>query len=399
MNETTTAPGPATSRPTRILLVNNSADVYGASRCLLRLAKLLDRTKFEPVVLMPEHGPLENELRAAQIQTIIFPELSVIDRSVLRPWPLVRFALNLPRSVFALRRIITGQRIGLVHTNTGVMLAPGFAARLAGVPHVWHIRDWFQEFRGFWKIYARCIRALSARIVAVSGAVAGQFPESYGVDVVHDGIDVGEFDLADAAAGAKFRVEHGVGDSPVAGCVGRIKLVRKGQEVLLQAAALLKRRGVQARYLIVGSPYPGNESHLEKLHEIVRDAGMGADVVFTGELLDPRPAYAAMDVFVLPSAQTEPFGGVVTEAMCMRLPVVATNIGGPVEQVLDGETGYLVPPLDPAALADRLETLFRDADMRKRFGEAGRQRARQSFRLTEMMKKIERIYDECLVKK
>jgi glycosyltransferase involved in cell wall biosynthesis len=70
------------------------------------------------------------------------------------------------------------------------------------------------------------------------------------------------------------------------------------------------------------------------------------EVVLTGELADPKPAYAAMDVFVLPSAQPEPFGGVVLEAMAMRRPVVATAIGGSVDQVVDGETGFLVPPGD-----------------------------------------------------
>ena len=72
----------------------------------------------------------------------------------------------------------------------------------------------------------------------------------------------------------------------VIGCVGRIKLVRKGQEVFLRSAGLLKERGVPAKILIVGTPYPGNESHLEQLHAMERE--MHLDVVFTGELADVR---------------------------------------------------------------------------------------------------------------
>jgi glycosyltransferase involved in cell wall biosynthesis len=132
------------------------------------------------------------------------------------------------------------------------------------------------------------------------------------------------------------------------------------------------------------------------MRAIARDAGLDQEVIFTGELADPRPAYAAMDIAVLPSAQPEPFGGVVMEAMCMSMPVVATNVGGSIEQVADGETGFLVPPADPAALADKLERLVRDAALRQRFGEAGRKRIVERFTLRGMVDKIVRVYDECL---
>ena len=382
--------------PVRILYVNNSADIYGASRCMVRLLERMDRTRFQGVVMLPEHGPLEPLLHRAGIEVIFFPQLSVITRGVFRTWKLIPFLLRLPLSIFALWRILKKHRIDLVHTNTGVVLSSGPAARLAGVPNVWHVRDWFQEFSFFWKAYSRYMHVFSDRIVAVSRPIAEQFPGSFGVTVVHDGFELEEFALADPDAGAKFRAAYALGPAPVVGCVGRIKLVRKGQEVLLRAAALLKTRGVRAKWLIVGAPLPGNESHLDALHEIVREAGLGEDVIFTGELPDPRPAYAAMDIFVLPSAQPEPFGGVVMEAMCVALPVIATNIGGSIQQVVKGETGYLIPPGDPAALAEKLELLLGDAPLRARLGEAGRRRIAERFTLNGMVEETVRVYEECL---
>ena len=261
---------------------------------------------------------------------------------------------------------------------------------------MWHVRDWFQEFAGFWRFYEKWMRAFSTRIIAVSGPIAGQFTDRAKVCVINNGFDAEEFALGDAGAGAAFRKKYALGDGPVVGCVGRIKLQRKGQEVLLRAAGLLCERGVRAKWLVVGAPFPGNESHLEALHEIVRAHDLIDDVIFTGELPDPRPAYAAMSIFVLPSAQPEPFGGVVMEAMCMGLPVIATNIGGSTEQVADGESGWLVPPGDPAALADKLETLLRDETLRASFGAAGRRRIAEKFTLNGMVEKIVRVYDECL---
>ena len=379
----------------RVLYIHNSADIYGASRSLVRLLRALDRTRFEPLVMLPAEGPLAAQLRALPVKVIIFPALSVIDRAVFKSWRLPFFLLNIPRSVLGIRAILKRERINLVHTNTGVILSPGPAARLAGVPHVWHIRDWFQEFAGFWRFYEKWMRAFSTRIVAVSGPIAGQFTDRSKICVIHNGFDAEAFAPGDAGAPAAFREKYRLGAGAVVGCVGRIKLQRKGQEVLLRAAGLLKQRGVRAKWLVVGAPFPGNESHLEALHEIAREHDIIEDVIFTGELPDPRPAYAAMSIFVLPSAQPEPFGGVVMEAMCMGLPVIATNIGGSTEQVADGESGWLVPPGDPAALADKLEMLLRDETMRKTFGEAGRRRIAERFTLNDMVEKIVHVYDEC----
>ncbi len=385
-------------RPTRtkVLFVNNSADVYGASRCLVRLVRNLDREKFEPVVIIPERGPLEAALAGAGVETIIFPHLSAITRGVFKSWRLLPFLLGVPLSILRLRSLIRRERIDLVHTNTGVIVAPGAAAFLAGVPNIWHIRDYFQEFSAFWPVYAAYIRLFSQRILAVSTPVARQFPRGAGVTVVHDGFELEEFPAPDPAAVIAFREKYQLNGSPVIGCVGRIKLMRKGQEFLIQAAGLLKQRGSPVHLLIVGAPFPGNESHLERMREIARESGIENDVTFTGELADPRPAYAAMDVAVLTSAQPEPFGGVVMEAMCMSMPVVATNIGGSIEQVADGETGFLVPPANPTALADKLELLVKDPALRQRLGSAGRRRVIERFTLKEMVAKIVRVYDECL---
>ncbi len=383
-------------QPARILFVNNSADIYGASRCLVRLLERLDPQRFQGVVVLPEHGPLEELLQRTGAEVIFLPQVSVITRGVFRSWRLIPFLLNLPLTIFAMWRLVRRERIDLVHTNAGVVLSAGPAAWLAGVPSVWHIRDWFQEFRSFWALYSRYIHAFSDRILAVSGPIAGQFPSAFGATVVHDGFELAEFALDDPEAGAKFRATYGLGTQPVIGCVGRIKLIRKGQEFLLRAAAILKKRGVTAKYVIVGAPFPGNESHVEVLHGIIREAGLGDDVIFTGEIPDARPAYAAMNIFVLPSAQPEPFGGVVMEAMGMGVPIVATKIGGSLEQVADGESGFLVPPSDPAALADKLEVLLRDPALCARFGAEGRRRIDELFTLNGMVENIVRVYEDCL---
>jgi glycosyltransferase involved in cell wall biosynthesis len=382
----------------RVLYVHNSADIYGASRSLLRLLSRVKERGYEPMVMLPEDGPLRARLEALGVAVTVDKWLTVITRSGLRPAALVKLALAFPVSVWRVRRWIVRNKVELVHTNTGVILSPALAAWLAGVPHLWHVRDSFLEFGALWKFYRRYITGFSRKVICVSNAIAGQFAGARNVEVIHNGLPLGEFDVDAAALRKQFRAAHRLSDEVVAGCVGRIKLVRKGQEVFLQAAALLKQRGLRAKYLVVGTTSPGNEDHEQRLRRMAVELGLADAVVFTGELADVRPAYAAMDVFVLPSAQPEPFGGVVLEAMAMGVPVIATAIGGSPDQVEEGRTGFLVPPSDAPALADKLAVLFKDGALRLAMGRAGRERLANCFALERMFDKIEAVYRHALNK-
>jgi glycosyltransferase involved in cell wall biosynthesis/ADP-heptose:LPS heptosyltransferase len=389
-------PGAAGIEPRRILHVHNGADIYGASRSLLRLIQVIDRRRFQPLVVLPEAGPLKELIETEGVEVLVHPRLSIITRPVFRSWRLLLFILNYPISVLFLRGLIRRRGIECVHTNTGVIISPAVAAWLARVPHVWHIRDWFQEFRFFWPFLSWYIRTFSRKIVTVSNAIAGQFAQRDRVTVIHNGFSGTEFQVPKVSLRAGFRERHGLDHAFVVGSVGRIKLVRKGQEVLLEATALLKRRGLPIKALIVGSPFPGNEGHLAQLQNLARELKIEQDVVFTGEVPDARPAYAAMDVLAMTSMQPEPFGGVVMEAMSMALPVVATSIGGSLEQVVEDVTGLFVPPGDAVRLAEAVEKLLHDPARRGRMGQAGAERIATHFSLAETISRIEAVFDETL---
>ena len=123
---------------------------------------------------------------------------------------------------------------------------------------------------------------------------------------------------------------------------------------------------------------------------------LGVQAIFTGELPDARSAYAAMDVFALPSAQPEPFGGVVMEAMALGLPVIGTGIGGTTEQVADGETGFLVPPANPEAIAAAIAKLASDCEQRRQMGARGRRRVAEKFNIEAMTNRIVAVYKDIL---
>jgi glycosyltransferase involved in cell wall biosynthesis len=387
---------PAASSARRILYVHNSADLYGASRSLLRLLQGSDRDRFRPTVILPEDGALREAIENLKVRVFVDPSLAIISR--YSSW-IVVMLYRFPVSVRRLVKIIRKENIDLVHTNTGVILSPGLAAKFAGVPHVWHMRESFREGRRWlWAIYSRYIQIVSDKIIAVSNATAAQFADRAKVVVIHNGFSLDEFAVGSSVR-TEFRQRLNIGQNDfVTGCVGRIKWGRKGQEHLIEAARLLKARGFLLKFLIVGSPFPGNEIHLERLKQLARDLSLQDQIIFAGELSDPKPAYASMDIFVLPSAYPEPFGGVVMEAMSMGLPVIATNLGGSLDQIAEGVTGFLVPPADPPALAARIELLAKDPELRRRMGAAGRERISEKFSLHEMVKKIDNIYENLLSK-
>lgn len=376
----------------KLLFIHNTSDLYGASRSLLRLNSRLNRSQFQSTIILPEKGTLEKPLTETGAKVLIKRNLCIIDRQEVKSLRLASLPLRFLSSTSFISRIIREEKIDLVHTNTGVLPAGAWAARLNKKPHLWHIREWFQEFRQLWPPYANYIIRNSRKVLAVSHAIASQFPQQSNVQVLHNGFDVEEFNVPKDQYRADFRKKHGLQGQLVIGTVGRIKLVRKGQEFLIQAARILKDQGVRAKVVIVGAPFPGNEHHLEQLQKLVKTLKLENDVVFTGEMSDPKEAYPAFDIFVLPSAQPEPFGGVVMEAMCMGIPVIATAIGGSLDQVAPNETGLLVPPANPEKLANALLTLARDDGLRNKMALSGPKRIKTLFSMEKMVQELETLY-------
>jgi glycosyltransferase involved in cell wall biosynthesis len=377
-----------------ILFIHSGADLYGSSRSLLRLSTRLAKDGFAVHAVLPCHGPLAIALGQAGVNVIVEPGLAAITRIQYHQKSLIALVLQHLRSSWLLYRSIRQIRPALVHTNTSVIPGGGPAARLAGVPHVWHVRESFAEFPRMWRMYRRYMAYFSDSVVCVSQAIADQFPlVERKVQVVHNGIPWDEFEGITTERVRAFRDTYRLeDDSVLAGVVGRIKFRRKGQDFLVEAAAQLRREFPKARFLCIGSPFPGNEHHLEQLLDLINARGLQNEVICTGDVEDIKAAISALDVLVLPTAQPEPFGGVVIEAMALGKPVVATALGGSVEQVVSGETGFLIPPQDADELAAALRKLLVAPALRERMGRAGRKRFLAHFEFEAFYQRILYLY-------
>jgi len=363
-----------------ILSVHNTSDIYGASQSILRVLRRLRLDGHSVHAVLSAPGPLVELLEGHGVRVHIFESLAIVGREQLGSLSgKMAFCFRYPYSVLWLSALILRLKVDVVYTNTAVMPAPAIAAWVTRRRHLWHIREFFSEFLGVWKYYQRYIWRLSERIITNSNAVRDQFDVELRSKciTVYNSLGPGAADI-DREAARRFRESVG-NPALLVGVIGRIKWLRKGQEVLIKAAALLAERYPEARYVMVGSVSVGNEDHLVRLKELIADVGLTEKVVFTGDIKNPRDIYAAFDVTVVPSVLPEPFGRVVMESMAAGTPVVASRCGGIPEQISDGETGLLFEPGNERELAAALQKLMSDGELRARMSRAAQERALRMF--------------------
>lgn len=170
----------------------------------------------------------------------------------------------------------------------------------------------------------------------------------------------------------------------VIGFVGRLYDDHKRVSDLIIAISLIKVPCI--KLLIVGD---GKDR--DKLEKLIEELSVQNKVILVGNQSDPSSFYKIMDVFCVPSSR-EGFGLVAAEAMLHHLPVVATKVGGLQDVVVDGETGFLVPPLNPKALSEKLQILIDNPELRTRMGNAGYQRAMQHYTADRYCQEVENLY-------
>lgn len=376
--------------PVRVAFSHYTSDVGGGSDHALRdLVLRLPRTRFTPLMLLRRGDPEAARYRDAGIEV---EEFSLAHPRRTRSfWPHARFLARYWPSVFALEGALHRLRAEVVHVNTINNLVGPMAARLTGLPLVWHVREIGGGGR-IDRIQRRMVARMAHRALAISEAVAETLPECGDrLVLVRDGIEVERFEGHAPEAGyASLEIEPG---TPIVLCIGRLEHW-KGQHVLVEAAPAITAAHPDARIVFVGGPAVNKPEYERGLRARCEELGLGGRVMFAGPRSNVPELLAAARMLVLPTATAEPFGLTVAEAMAAGVPVVATDAGGPLETVVDGKTGYLVPTEDPESLADRINALLADPDRAAAMGAAGRDRARSDFNIVRVVDQVAGILEE-----
>lgn len=362
-------------RRVRVLYVVGNFVAGGAERHLLELWRRIDRERFElEIAVFRSEGQFAGEVEALG-------------------WPV--HDLGVPATIYApsgwrgfmrlLHRVLAFRPDAIQGYLFGPNLFAALAGRLCGVPVVVISKRNIDAFETPRQVAAqRLAHRLATHVVAVSVAV-GETSVALGarrerVTVIPNGVDVERF--AGASPDPVVRGENG---TPVVGSVGCLA-ARKDYPNLLEALSMLDQRGRRFRAVVVGE---GKER--AALERQVEELGLRERVRFLGERPDVERLLPGMDVFVL-SSREEGIPNALLEAMAAGRPSVATAVGGTPEVMKDGETGWLVPPRDSAALASALEAALQDPAEAARRGAAAQRAVRDHMSIESMVERHERFY-------
>jgi len=364
------------TRPVRVLHLIHTGGPGGAESIYRSIVLGLPREDWEPVAIVPNVEWLQETLAASGADPLV---LNVSGLSTLA-------------AVAELRRIIRRMDVRLVHAH---MLGAGVHASLAtfgtGIPVVTTMHgqpDLGTSSPGL-RARLRLVSRRRNRIVCVSqslldwGVRVHRLPQGQ-CSVVHNGIDHHPRPLpvrSFSPPRSTLRV----------GAIGNVR-PSKDYPTLLHAARAALDRGVPLEVRVAGG---GGGILLDELLALRVELGLDAHVHFMGFESDIPGFLDDVDVFVSTSS-TEGFSLAVVEALLRECPVIATRSGGPEEIILEGETGILIPPRNPAAVADALERVWADLPAARAMARAGRADVTERFSLGRMLEGYDTIYREAL---
>jgi glycosyltransferase involved in cell wall biosynthesis len=356
----------------RIACIHQGYELYGSDRSFAESVAAL-RAAFpsaEIEVVLPREGPIVDILKP-HASRIVFEPLWVLRRQAMLRLATIEMA-RLPAALWRAWRRMQGS--DLTYINTSIIADYALAARLLPRKALLHIHEIPEGILR--KVLVALMRWSRADLIFNSRATRATFGDPPGVDargrrthVVYNGV---------AGPAATLPVTYD-GSRPLKVLLlGRVNRI-KGQEVLLEAVASLEpalRDRVEVR--LVGGAFESVERE-QALAELVGRMGLSGHVEVLPFVSDAADHYRWADIVVVPSRRPESLGRVAIEAMAWGRPPLVSAIGGLVEVVVDGKTGWHVPPGDSAALAGKLREIILRPDIWRGFAAAGRARYEAVF--------------------
>jgi len=353
----------------------------GSVRQMLEAARELARRGHEVVVVTRPDPRIEQELEGTPVRFFPLPLRHELDLGSARAFAQLAKELGLQ----------------VVHVHKGIAHAVALAATYWGPKYALFVNRGVSFPVGFfsrWKYRSSRVTAVVAVCEAIRQVVLRStgLPEPK-VVTVYAGVDTERFH-PDKTDGLRVRQELGVGsDVPLLGHVG----IRdwKGWRELMTSFVEVRRRVPAAQLLLVGC---SSEAQRQAVLEYARALGLGGAVHATLARYDMPDVLAACDLVVDPSWAGTGITGTIREAMALAKPVVATNVGGNAELVVDGQVGILVPPRDVATLAAAVVRLLTDRELAQRLGSNARARVVAGFSTAVRGARLEALYTEAVAR-
>ncbi|KFI22827.1 glycosyltransferase [Nitrosococcus oceani] len=348
----------------------------------LQLAQPLADVGWKTVALLPnEPGDAAKRLRHGGVEVIQAPLGRA--RATINPVAHGQYFISLGSQILMIRRLIKERRINAVLIGGLMNPHAAIAARLANVPLIWQIVDTRTPLLLRTPLMS-LVNRLADTVMFNGKALIAQHskkPLKLPTFEYFPPVDTKKRFVIAPYHRKKIKTQLGIPlESPVIGSVANIN-PQKGIEYFLRAASLIYKQVPEAWFLLVGTWYTYKKKYNKKIKEELDRSGLPASrIIFAGSQPNVEEYYPAMDVKLITSVpNSEGTTTTAMEAMACGIPVVATDVGAIREVVEDGITGYVVPPLQPIAIAEATTRILADESLKQRMREAARARAVSKF--------------------
>jgi len=389
----------------KITFIEQDTGIGGAEVNLFYLFERMNRDRFHPIVVVPYEGPLTERLEEMGVEHRIIRQVKFISTStyvfgkkIFNPFAVLFDIMIFLPTIWRIRSFLKKEEINIVQTNSMVAHIYGaIAARLAGVPCIWHMQDIVDPKMALGLVRKTLVyiaAVMPDRIVAVSKAVGRMFTgrSAAKVRIVYNGTDTERF--SPNVDGSVVRREFNIADDyPVIGMIGRL-VYWKGHQEFLKAISMVKKELNDVRALIVGDTTFGNSEYKDELVQMANRLGIAKNVIFAGHRSDISRVLRAMDIMVHASITPEPFGLVIVEAMASGIPVIAAKSGGPLEIIEHGKDGFLIDPHSSKDLVKGIIEILKNEDMKANFAKSGREKIKKKFYINNFIAGFEQVYSK-----
>lgn len=374
-----------------ILYFEPSSGASGSANALAGIINNLNRDKFTPIVIINNYGPKIAKIKNAKIAKLG----EIRNKTKSSVINLFLFIFILFSKTIQTWKIIHKKSVSLVHINTNITsgIPAILAAKLSNIPCICHIRETRKLIKRE-KIFAKLVDKF---IVLNNDAyeIYKQDIPPERIKVIYDGVDLDEFNETGKNS---FKNEFQLDSLPLIGTAGRI-IEGKGQKEFIAAAEIVLKQSSKLRFIVTGDGIGSNGKYYQDAQNLVKKANLTENIIFTGWRKDIKNMLSALDIFVFTSTSfPEGLPNIILEAMALNKAVIATNIPGPRDILVDGKTGFLIPPGNINAMAEKIIYLLDNPDIAKKIGVAGRKRTEEMFDIKKQVKKNEALYSELLTK-
>jgi len=327
----------------KILILHSSNDLYGASKIFLQIIQILKNSEYEIHVVLPSKGPLDNLIN--QNAHVCYHSLGVLRKMYLNPLGLINRLVTNLKAIKFLSNYIKHNSIDLVYTNTSTILCGGIAAIKNNIPSLFHIHEIPMGNKLYEFLSGKMINKYSNRVLTVSESVKKhwvKYIDSNKIYRIYNGI-VFEKEVE------LIELEKDESDFVITS-IARI-IPYKGHDYLIDIAIELIDKSKKFKFLIVGDTLPSYVSYELSIKQRIKDLKLENQIKFLGFRNDVSNILKQSDLFIHPAISPDPLPTVLFESLHYGVPTVATNLGGAIEILDNGNNGLLIPYNDPKKAA------------------------------------------------